>query len=390
MPTWKYLLKSLFSNQTIIDGRKRPFYWALMFFILSIFMMCVVPLAKGYQNDGTSIVNPTSDQGVSMGLYNLSRMKEFKNLYIEDGVLKDSSEQIGDSSNFTDINPVYPDYFFASTNLDTATLGTINGNVRVEATEPANPDYVTNLTISTDTGSPYSVPVLRVFSSSLSGDALTDQINRQIFRSDIPDESIRPINRSFMVFTPTEYFIYVYPPLPTSSDNDTDALASSSTTGTVFHGVFSRFQERFDFKDLAVEGAYSYEKKKDDNEFLQKWAPFITESYKPVRNASIWKQLGITAGATAGAIILCGIVIWLFTLGRRNLIHRDCNAWEGIKMSATLSFTVSVIGMVAYFFSPVYSWMFGAMGLILRTMWLIMKTNGGRTQDQGKPLYQAR
>lgn len=395
MPTWKYLLKSLYSNQTIIDGRKRPFYWALMFFVLSIFLMFVVPLAQGYQNDGTAIIQPQSDQGLGIALTQLSKDERFQNLYIEDGVLKDHT-LTGEGSFAQEPNPGETN-FFSQTDLAKAVLGT--GTSQVDATIPFDSSYQYFSEVTDNEGHEYRLSLLRVFSTSLDPNAskaelqeLNDLMNAMIFRSGEEGDTgylaaeNRPVNRSFIIFTPTDYYIYIYPLLPSISDSD-EPTASNSSSATVFHGVFSAFKGTFEFSSLACEGPYIPEK---NNELVQKWKPLITTSYIPVRNASIWLQVGITIGVSAGLILVCGLLIWLFTLGRRNLLHRDCTLWQGIKMSSTLSFTVAIIGMIGYFMAPLYSWMFGIMGMILRTMWLIMKTTGSRTTNNNKPLYQAR
>lgn len=395
MPTWKYLLKSLYSNQTIIDGRKRPFYWALMFFVLSIFLMFVVPLAQGYQNDGRAIIQPQSDQGLSIALHQLSQDERFQSLYIEDGVLKDHS--LADQPNFAREPAPGETNFFTQTNLANAVVGT--GSGQVSWTAPVDTSYQFMSEITDDAGNTYNVPLLRVFSTSLDPNAsredleeLNDLMNAKIFRAgEEGDEGYlvaenRPVNRSFILFTPSDYYIYIYPLLPTNTESD-EPTASTSSQATVFHGVFSAFKDTFEFSSLKCEGPYIAER---NNEVVEKWGPLITTSYIPVRNAAIWRQVGITIGVSAGLIIVCGLIIWLFTLGRRNLLHRDCTLWQGLKMSATLSFTVAIIGMVTYFMAPLYSWMFGIMGMVLRTMWLIMKTTGGRAAPNNKPLYQAR
>lgn len=395
MPTWKYLLKSLVSNITIIEGRKRPWYWAVMFFFLSICLMVTPVLALGFTNSGVSIISPESDKGLSMALYQLSQTDGFNNLYIENGVLCDKTATGEDKSFF---NASDENSFFASTNL--AESVTASGAGQVSYTTPKNKEYSFTTTISNGT-SDLIVPLLNVFSTEIdplnnqaAADELTKLIQEKIYRTDLEDTENRPTPRSFAIFTPSEMLFYMYSPLPasypsSSEDTSTALPTAGSSNYTNFVGTFDRF-DYFEFSSLKCEEPYSFSTSEDDNEFLRKWNPFISESYLTIRNNSVLIQFGIYAGATIGAIILCGLVIWLFTLGRRNLLYKDCSLWQGMKMAGTLSFTCALIGMILYFFNSSYGLVFAAMALVMRTMWLIMKTTGNSRTKDNKPLYQAR
>ena len=394
MSTWKYLLKSLYSNQAIIDGRKKPWYWAVIFYILSIFLMVVVPLATGYENDGTSVIKASNDNGVQNSLFRLSQDESFKGLYIENGTLKDSSDKNDGKTFATQGNS-----FYDGTSLDNIVPVTpSDSNTQVDITLPKDEKYNFTMNITTSDNKPAQVSQLRVFSTSIDPindengqKKLADLLNKTIFRTDIENSSQRPISRSFIVFTPSEFVLYTYAPLQSSAPSgSTDPVASNSSKGTVFTGTFTNFKERYDFgTNLGIASGTKFEI--DGSEFLDKWSPFITKSYIPLRDKSIWINFGITAGGSAIAILIAGLVIWLFTLSRKNLLHKDCTLWQGLKMGATLSFTVALLGMILYFIASSYAVMFAAMGLVMRTMWLIMKTmGGGRNAQQDKPLYQAR
>ena len=399
MPTWKYLLKSLYSNQTIIDGRRRPWYWAVIFFVLSIFLMIVVPMSQTYLNDGTSFFMPGNDAEVGRALYELSKDERFQKLYIENGILKDSS--LGpEASDFSYDGVGSEDSFFRNTSLENASKGAGSA-----ITTPYDYEsYVFYASIGNDADGRWGdVPILSVFSTDLDpihskqgAKDLSIAVNKVIYRSidesGEPSTENIPVNRSFMILCPTGFYIYMYSPLP-QSYNDTDAqypvASQGSQYSSYFVGSFEKIQS-FNFSELACEGPYTLVTEERNSDYAQNWFPFVSETYYPIRNRSLWKQLGIVMGVTAGGMLLSGLVIWLFTLGRKNLLHKNCNAWEGLKMGATLSFTVALISCFLYFLGTTYAWMFGVMGLILRTMWLIMKTTGSRNQGEQKPLYQAR
>lgn len=401
MPTWKYLLKTLYSNQTIIDGRKRPWYWSIMFLVLSVLCIILPIIGTGYTNDGTSIINPSADNGLSQGLYRLSQDDQFKNLYVnEDGILCDSSIENTENQEF--YNNTSDTSFFHSTNLETANVpdkGITSG--QASATTPLNEKYSYKINVSNGDAA-VNVILLNVFSTSIdpntssnNSDAFNSLVNEQIFRAEGENGLIaecRPVNRSFIVFYPSGFTIFSFPPLPSIYPGDGDnastlPTAGSNTSYTSFTGTFDHLKD-FHFSELVC--TEDYGPIDTGSEFFTKWNPFIEKSFLTIRDRSTWINVGIYGGCTIGAILLCGLVVWLFTLGRRNLLYKNCSLWSGLKIGMTESFTVAIIAMIFYFLNPTYCLVIGAMGLIMRTMWLIMKTTGGARGQDSKPLYQAR
>ncbi len=377
MPTWKYLALSLFSNQPIIDGRKRPWYWAVIFFVLSVILMVIPVLSTGYTDDGTTIITPSNDNGVTLGLYQLAKDDDFAKLYL----YEDSDGEIelgGDGLSLTATD------FYAKTEIDTAT-DDYTTQIKYYTNSP---DYT-----SDDVSDDNEVVLLNVFSTGETNTSIVSTTLTSLIDS-------MTTTRSFILFTPTQFYLYTYP-FTVTSDDDTSTSSSSSSTSTTtssqsFVGTFDNFKEEIEANgsyNLAANleaSEYSTSTDKSENEVYQKWGAFITTSYLSERNNAIWIEFGIISGCTAGIIILAGLSIWLVTLGRRNLLHNNCTPWQGLKMGATLSFTCAVIGMAVSFYSISYGILFGIMAIILRTMWLTMKTTASSTGSGSKPLYQAR
>ena len=49
------------------------------------------------------------------------------------------------------------------------------------------------------------------------------------------------------------------------------------------------------------------------------WKDLFAQGYRPIRDQNTWVMVGIVAGSGVGLIVLGGIVLWLFTLGKSNL-----------------------------------------------------------------------
>lgn len=406
MPTWKYLMFSLYSNQTIIDGRKRPWYWATIFFILAAVLIVIPILSRGFTDSGTSIINPSSDLAVGEGLYRLSQEDSFDDLFIGevDGKL---TLQSSDNDSHSFVNSV----FYAKTSIDTrepvgnAAVATEISYSKVIAV--VDPDgFTAGTDVTTDDS--VTVDILRVYSTNIDSyteagiTEISNLVNNKIARTDVTDTSVAPAQRSFLLVSPRQFWIYAYPPLGTTGTDSNGTVvptaAVAASPSAQFTGTFEAFADaldadgRFSFAQLKVTGSLTTGTDEATNEFLGKWNPFLSRSYLTLRNKNTWIQFGIVGGSSLAAMVLAGFAIWLVTLGRRNLLHGNCTLWQGLKMAGTLAFSCALIGMVVSFFNLTTGLMFGAMALIMRTMMLVMKTTptGVSGAGQSKPLYQAR
>jgi len=360
MDTVKYLFKSLFSNNTIIEGRKRPWYWSIIMAILSLVIIISPVLSSGYTDAGTNYIEPTNENGISTGLVQLSQEKSFQELYITHESKEDKVGKL-----------VFNEDFKTNTNL--------SGH---EVNSQTVSMYETNFTYSTKSQSSTNEVLLIVY--SLEGRDFNNRTERENFISTyLPDSSHSTGYKSFICFSNTSFLLGLT--TLNSSTTSTTTKSFSYFVGTYHHlGLDGDYK----FGDNLTVSAVSAS---SDSEFLTKWRPFITAAYLYNRNKNIWINVGIYAGSFAGAMLLSALLIFLFSLSKKNLIHKDCTFWEAMKMAFTLSLTCSVIGALLCLMNLLYGIVFGVMAVLMRTSWLIMKTNGsGVAGDGQKPLYKAR
>lgn len=353
-----YFFKSLFSNTIIIEERKRPWYWALIFFLLSLTIFVSPVMSKGFMDAGTSFIQPSSENGLTTGLVMLSQDEKFQNMSISHTKSDGTVDAAGHLN--------WDEDFYEATTLK----GHASSDIK-SMYEPAGYTY----TVS-------SYPALIVYSvrNELAVDFSNEKERTSFLNNYIPVNTSSAI-RSFICFSDKSYLIAI-----TSLNSSTST--STSKSYSMFVGTYHNLKEGFEFKELAVSSISLA----TNSEFLQKWSPFITDSYTYLRNQTVWINVGISLGAFTGAILICGLLIWLFTLSKKNILHGDCSLWEGFKMSATLSLTCAIIGALLTLMNSTYGLVFGIMAILMRTIWLIMKTNGsgfGGSTNQ-KPMYKAR
>ena len=81
MENLKYLFKSLFSNKTIVEGRHKPWYFAIIFFILGVVLTWIPVLTSGYTTNNSTFFTSSSSQEADRGLnYMLSQQ------YFQEGI----------------------------------------------------------------------------------------------------------------------------------------------------------------------------------------------------------------------------------------------------------------------------------------------------------------
>lgn len=392
MDTVKYLFLSLYKNQAIIDGRKRPIWIAIIVFILSIIILIIPPLTIGYQTSGAAILNPNAENGISLALDELSgssdpKYADFQNLYFASNNQGEVELRYGNDQNY-DASPVY-----TATSIDGATLPsqsdsytfkhkvgssstTTDGNINIADSEEFIyfSVYMTrrDLNNATDAAQINTILTTRInTNSNTSGTAY----------------------HSFLLLGKSSFLLQVYPDAPVdlgAIQAGTRAVPAANQIVGNYQGLaplLSNGNGRFSLKFTSTEA-----QSQTNRPSQSLWKEFFDNGYRPIRDTSTWIMVGIMGGIGIGLILLGGLVIFLFTLGKRNLLHKDCTFWQALQMSMMANFSVALITMIVYFFSQQMAITVGVLLYVMRLSFIIMRCMG-RFEDrkqESKPLYQSR
>lgn len=398
METVKYLFQSLYKNQAIIDGRRKPWWIAIIVFFLSVFFLMIPPLSQGYLTAGSAAIGPTVENGVRMGLDKLSDARntdyqDFQNLVFaregERAVLRGA-----------DGTPFEQTPFYRDTNIDSTALLDPNANSKYffsktgkTPTTTTNPDGST----STNLGEDETWIYLSVYSTDrdLMTQAGRDWLVGTLAQINNQTNERGTAYHSFLLFGNDSFLLSLYNDAPV----DVNAIASGTAAAPAMTGSISgsyagllplidRNGGTYSLKVDAAGGSYT----SADSPSSTVWTDFFNYAYQPIRDANTWTMTGIMGGAGAGLILLGGLILWLFTLAKKNLLHKDCTVWEGLQMSMMANFSVAVVTMIAYFFGMQIGLTVGILLYVMRLSFLVMRTTG-RYRDRekdSKPLYQAR
>lgn len=108
---------------------------------------------------------------------------------------------------------------------------------------------------------------------------------------------------------------------------------------------------------------------------LSAWCSFLDVSYTDYRTASAWMQTGIMAAIYVVFIVFMGFLIWLMCRGKNNPF-RIYNLWHTQKMSYWAALSPALLHMIIVFIagnSSIFSYAFIFLHGI-RIMWMSMRT----------------
>ena len=433
-----YLLKSLYSNHVILEGRKKPWYFTLIFFVIGIFLPWIPLLSSGYTSDSSTFITATQNHEIDKGLLMLSKEKSFNQVTIgqEEGEyfldmsgLSDTdflAENVDTSENswqneYDGINEKEMALGFYVDNADRTGLpDNVQGQVfEASSYVESNVDSMTGLgqafyfdALMVDTAEyPTIDPVPSTSSSSSSsGNKIEYEDNGKTYfllAYYLPDldtttkngaqylvnfiysvvlgvdssdgQSFSHWPHSYIVFTKDSFSLVTYP------------LRSAKTNRYAASYMDGRFNDAVAGQEPAVGTGlqdFFYRNDADNDQALSNIRVFFNAGHRQNVIRSTWINCGILAAVYAGLVLVSSGII-MFLVKRKTSIYRETNYWEAIKIAVTLSFTPALLSMIVGFMSFEYGVGALVLCILFRVIWMNNKICPPAPTDN-KPLYQAR
>ncbi len=411
MENLKYLFKSLFSNKTIVEGRHKPWYFAIIFFILGVVLTWIPVLTSGYTANNSTFFTSNASQEADRGLnYMMSEQ------YFQEGVT--IVENVNDKNklalNLTGVDAFSRDdtwdneYNGANDNGKPLTKATFTDNensflhsnvaatnssytyyfdaVAVDTSDSINQNNSsTSASTETENTSKRSV-VLEIY--FLPDVYITGNDNQmKNYFSNFISGIILGVNtsgnatrysHSYIIFTPDSVSIAVAP-------------LKSSIGGSFTHAQSGYINDGLKYlKAETGKTLYSYLNNVENKTRLEMFADFFHNTAKQSQINSVWINVAILSGVVVGLELLSALVIF-FLHRRKTSAYKDVNFWTAMKEAMTLGFTPCILGMALGFMGFVYNITLVISGILLRTVWINNKISPVTTDNNSnKPLYQAR
>ncbi len=410
MGTVKYIFKSLYSNKTIVQERHKPWYIAVIFFIVGCVLTWIPVIYSGYTTDNSSFFTGTSSQEVDRGLQYLLEQDYFQNgiiinqysdgeFYLNfdgldneeysredewnnefDGV--DETEAPLAINEFTD-----SDSSFLHSSYD-ATNKTINYYFDAVAVDTT--DFITDVESDDDEEIDDRSVILEVYflpdvlvQDDLDGDTWSQFLNNFISGVVLGTNSSGTVTRkscSYIIFTPDVVSIAIAP-----INSDVGDSYSSSSTGYVDDGLVAigatEYTTLYSALTDLIDGS-------DITSVFDAFASFFHNAVQITNIFSTWMNVAVLCGVVAGLELISSL--FLFFMHRRRVsAFKETNFIVSLKEGMTLGFTPCLLGMIFGFLGFTYNLMLIIAGILLRTVWMNNKICPPASQDD-KPLYKAR
>ena len=406
----KYLFKSLYSNQTIIDGRKKHTISSIVMFVLGFFLLWIPILSKGYTTYCASALfndKKTTNQEIDTAF-----LKAFDKDYFKAITFVKNSKTNAINLDFSGLNDekfYLADAQGVSTQSDVEYKGTnekelIKGNFSYTANNSIfGIDYYYDV-ISFDKGDKWKTPAdtetvvyektdklipLQLFYLNLTddysdSDAIISFARKQILR--ISDDNTKRENfpHSFVVFTPNRIYLNIY----SLHSAKTNALISSYQG--VISDAFSDDVIGKTFQSVLVKDTDNISNLADKNkQIYQNFANTLHSMAFPAQVRTIWFNIGIISAVYVSVVLLAsGALIFLHK--RKRSTSRDTNYWEALKEAMVLAFTPAIIGLAVGFYNYTFEITIFVMCVLFRTFFIHSKIIPPSYTQNNKPLYQAR
>ena len=429
MKNLTYIGKSLYSNKAILDNRKKPWYFALIFFLLGVFLPWIPEMHRGYTKDGASFLtqqaNCEIDKGLTMlvesdgfaqfvvsedkgqyrlnmdGLGNATFQSEKVNLeasgydeeyngtntfslakaYYEDGA------SIGTNDNQGKSFPISA--YITSNNLQSGEAHSFYFDAMMTDAELIDPSTNKDESSTTedvtyeDNGNTYFllayyIPTLDT-STATGSQYLVNFIYSVILNVNKDGTEVGNYPHSFVVFAQNSVSLYTYP-IRSSKKN---------RAGTQYVGSFSDAAKALNpSPNSNLQSLLTQGENEERANILTNLKAFFHGGIREETVYRTWLNIAILTGVYVGLALLSSLIL-LILQKRKTSVYRDSTYWDCIKESVTFAFTPSVLSMAVGFMS----FEFGVGALVLcilfRIIWSNSKICPPKPTDN-KPLYQAR
>jgi heme A synthase len=136
------------------------------------------------------------------------------------------------------------------------------------------------------------------------------------------------------------------------------------------------------------------------NAYLFPEGTSLTDGYKSFRNlmnnavrasaiVALWTNVGYLAAIYAGTVLISALIL-LIMHKRKTSINRNVNYLNTLFEAIVFALTPAVLALILGFFSYTYGIMILIGGVLIRVVWSSSKLMPPVTEEDNKPLYQAR
>ena len=410
-------LKALFSNQAVIDGRKKPLFFIIILAFLFTFISWIAPLSTGYTAKSAQFLSTVNNNGIDHG-FKMSLNKEYyddltisgeknkkyftfntnnldaasdtsdnsvtkrmidfnspENFSLAKGTFVDSKDNKVNYSSSTG-QVIYPNseiissfsdtqFVFYADSLRTNRLNTINNSF--ETADGVLKDYIVYLEV-------YIIPELSSYSKEFT-----------IFQSNLLTTLIyNPNNENQPQKYPHSVLLICKDAFRLISYPIGNLIKNTSPTANYFGytgSAFNKTDANQTFKK------YLYSERKGDTGAFEKFVFTLNEGSFVINSQRAWINVAIMSGVSIGSMLVASLLIFLLERRRTSIVQS--NLYEAFVQGITLCFTPSLLSLLGFM-----NFSFGIVGFagfaLMRVLFMGSKISPPTSNEKSKPLYKAK
>ena len=342
MKTIKQIWSALFKNTAALEGRFRPWYVAVILFLLSIILASVPMFTTTATSNGSDFLEGT--------------------LYSVDNGL----QRFAESLNTKGVDLV------------------VAQNGEVFTLENTTSNWETGFTLEdAASGFPYfaytdATDAIRFkvyFQDANSNEASATFVNGLLTKANSA-EAIDTSIVSFMFLGTNSIYLYVYNPAEVAAGTSAGANYTKS-----FKGGYSDIEVGTNLADFAVKDVFGNSFPADptpvqyaayQQSVLVSWKQFFDNAYLLTKNVLLWTTTGIMMGVNSLLALFMGLLVFIMTRGKNNPNH-TFTFFESMKVGAWVLLAPAILSVAVGYIFPSYASMAFVLLVGLRMMWLSSK-----------------
>lgn len=357
----KFFFSTLFSNPNCVEGRKKPWYAALIIAIVSCFVATLATMVSYFSRSGGSFFT-TPNYGFDTSLVDFEKALNDNDvsMKIENGkmtvVESDWNKMCKDPSG--NQKAFYGHYY---------TVNQVTLQPEAGAASDATP------TVPTSETKTYCDLVVYFINNTTLGDKTTYTYATEVLlKGEDPNFSVLA-NTTVSTFS-TNLIVF--------GENEFSAFKKPSGTESVVQAINGKydFNVNFNIKDLYKQdmNGKQYESKAGTaayrNEIMTSYQSFFAASWESTKVTVAWQYTGIAYAINFGLIFLFGLMVFLMTRGKNNPF-REYTFLDGLKIAAWASICPALLSLAGFLsLFAKYSMFIFLFLMGMRMMWMSTRT----------------
>ncbi len=336
--TFKLIFSSLFKNDAAIEGRKKPWFIALIIFLLSS-VLAVIPLT-------VSVAKTTGSDFFNSTLY---------------------SYEVG-AQKFSETLDEHDVDVTVTANTEGLHILTLSGDWSTVA--KAGEDYFEYVSPTT------SQTILRVYVQDTKTITETEEFVTALLALENSEETPNLEITSFLVLGHRAMYSYLYNPAGVADGSVAGSGYTASYKGNYTNvevgtnfGNFAKYDVTGDPIPAPTEANYAAYQAK----VMANWETLFDNAYSEIKDTMLWTTSGIMLGVDAILGLFMMLMIFILTRGKNNPNH-TFTLLDSVKIGAWSMLSPALISLIVGFLLPNYASMLFVMTIGLRIMWMSMKS----------------